>query len=175
MTYLLPLVFVLFIVIALSRQKKLKQNFSEIETANFSFYNEDAQQIAKTIIPKEEEITFIDCGLDKETETKGRFDLVAMQHLTKTTSGDFKYLDYYVVAKTTKQIYFIPVKIKGTMKLHLKVNPKIKVEKFPLDQSTTEVIKESSKDMISSFVIQFNSNNKKIHQIEFWGVLKQWK
>ena len=78
------------------------------------------------------------------------------------------------IAKTTKQIYFIPVKIKGTMKLHLKVNPKVKVEKFPLDQSTTEVIKESSKDIISSFVIQFNSNNKKIHQIEFWGVLKQW-
>lgn len=44
------------------------------------------------------------------------------------------------------------------MKFYIEVNPKIKVGKISLNQCITEVIKDSSKDLISSFVIQFNNN-----------------
>ena len=55
-----------------------------------------------------------------------------MYNISKTSTVDFKFFNYYIVAKTIEEIYFIPVKIKRTMKFNLEINSKMKTEKYKI-------------------------------------------
>jgi len=60
------------------------------------------------------------------------FKASAMYNISKTSTVDFKFFNYYIVAKTIEEIYFIPVKIKRTMKFNLEINSKMKTEKYKI-------------------------------------------
>lgn len=169
-TYLLILLPITFIVFALYKQKNLKGNFE-----NFSFYGKESLLIAKTVIPNNEEIIFISCGTNRDKEIKSMLSASAWSSITNTTSGDFKHFDYYIVAKTVSQIYFIPVKIVGTFKLVLQLNPKIKTKVYPIKNLQQEVIKHKPNATMPSIDVKFRLNVDTIHLVQFYDNFEEYK
>lgn len=163
MTYITIPIIVCIIAFAIYKQKSFKGKMTGV-----SFYGEESLQIARTIIPDKEEITFISCGTNRDTETKAMFKASATYNLTNSSTGDFKHFDYYIVAKTTNQIYFIPVKIVGTFKLALQLNPKMKTKVYSIENLQQEIVKHKPNTTLPSIDIKFTTNSDSSHLVQFY-------
>ena len=163
MTYITIPIIIFIIVFAIYKQKSFKGKMEGV-----SFYGEESLQITRTIIPDKEEITFISCGTNRATETKAMFKASARSHITNTTSGDFKHFDYYIVAKTVSQIYFIPVKIVGKWKLTLQLNSKMKTKVYPIENLQQEIVKHKPNATLPSIDIKFTANSDSSHLVQFY-------
>jgi len=164
MSILIPIILAAVLVIyAIYRQKSLRKKMKGV-----SFYGEEALAIAKTVVASNEEIIVVSCGTNRDTELGAMFKASAKYNLTKSSTGDFKYFDYYVVAKTQKNIYFIPVKIAGTFTLVLKVNPKMNVETYAIEQVKHEVVRQDLDATMPSMDIKFTVDAATSHLVQFY-------
>jgi len=167
MQYIFIAIMLVVIILAV-----LKQNSFKGKMDNVRFYGEESLEIAKTIIPSTDEITLISCGANLDTQSESMFKASVRSSITKSRTQDFKYQDYYVVAKTIKEIFFIPVKIVGTRKLVLQINPKMKTKTYALNNIQQEVLKHSPKNTFPSIDIKFSTNSNTSHSVQFYDSLK---
>lgn len=172
MTYnhLLILLPIIFIAFAIYKQKSLKGKFT-----NFSFYGDESLQIAKTIIPSNQEITFISCGTNLDTQNQAMFKASGMYNITNTSTGDFKYFDYYIFAKTTSKIYFIPVKIDGKWKLTLKVNEKMNTEIYDIENVKHEILEDKPNATLPTMNVKFEIGKNTSHNVQFYDNFENFK
>jgi len=166
MTYLPIILVAIFIVFAIKKQNSFKGKMN-----NVKFYEKESLEITKTIIPAEDEIIICNCGTNMDTYTKTRIRTTA----SGSTTGDFKYLDYTIVAKTAKNIYFIPVKIVGTREYTLQINPKIKIETYDTLNVRHKITKEKPDATWPYADVEFNINNSITHNIQFRGSYEEFK
>ena len=168
--YLLILLPIIFIAFAIYKQKNLKGRFT-----NFSFYGDESLQIAKTIIPSNEEITFISCGTNLDTQNKAMFKASRMYNITNTSTGDFKFFDYYIVSKTTNQIYFIPVKIVGKWKLKLQVNQKMNTQIYDIEIVKHEILEDKPNATLPTMNVKFEIDKNTSHNVQFYDNFEHFK
>jgi len=166
MSYIFIIVMAIVIFFAVKKQNSFKGKMGSEK-----FYGKESLEIAKTIIPTEDEITFYSCGTNMDTYTKAKFKGSA----SGSTTQDFKNIDYTIVAKTTKNIYFIPVKIVGFRKLNLEINPKIKIETYDLLNVRHKITEEKPNATWPSIDIEFNINNNSTHNVQFRDSYNEFK
>lgn len=159
---------ILFVGYAIYKQKSMKGKFTD-----FNFYGEESMQIAKEII--QEKIISAKCGTNRDTENKSMLKASGWGNITKTNTGDYKFYDYYIVAKTEDDIYFIPVKIKGTVKLKLEINPKMDIENYKLNNIKETIITTNPKATLPTIDMDYTINPNLSHLVQFYGNINEFK
>jgi len=170
MSYLFIIVFGVFVFFALKKQKSLKGSMEGVK-----FYGEESLEIAKTIVPPEDEITFISCGVNMDTASKGQLKGYARSTYTGSTTDSYKYYDYTIVTKTEKHIYFIPVKIVGTLKINLEINPKKNTKMYDLSTVSHTITDEKPNATWHSIDIKFDIGKDTVHNIQFRDSYEEFK
>jgi len=148
-----------------------KQNSLKVKMKGVKFYEKESIEIAKTIIPENDAITFISCGTNMDTLMNKRIRTTA----SGATTQNFKYTDYTIVAKTDKHIYFIPVKIVGTRKYTLEINPKLDIKTYDILNVRHKILKEKPNASWPSIDIEYNINNVTTNNVQFYGISEEFK
>lgn len=153
---------VVFICIAALMQRSFNGKMEGVK-----LYGEESLAIARTIIPDSVPITFISCGTNKDTESSAFFKASARASITDSTTAAYKHYDYSIVAKTDRDLYFIPVKIKGTKTLRLEQNPNLPVRNYALSAVKTEVLKRTKSNYMPTIDVQFITPTNEPHKVMF--------
>jgi len=161
-------IFIIFAIIFLVVYSQM--NSTSNSNTLSEYFAADIKKITQAHIPSSETIQFTSWGLDTSTRTAGTNNAALNYQITKSTTNDFKYYDYLIVAKTTTHIYFIPAKIQGTMKTTMIFNQKKTSEHYPIN-NFVQSIQEST---IDSVTIKFSLNNGEIKVIQFYDNLQLW-
>ena len=170
MGYFGIIVVIIFVAFAIFKQKSFKEKMS-----GFVFYGDEALQIAKTIIPSNEEICFISCGTNIDTQNKAMFSASMRSSITQSRTQDYKYYDYSIVAKTKEKIYFIPVKIVGTLKIELQLNPKMKTKVYDIQRVRQEVIEHKPNKTMATIDVKFSMGSDTSYSVQFYDNFEEFK
>lgn len=170
MQYTFIIIFIAFVGFAIYRQKSLKKGFEEVD---FNFYGDEALEITKTIT--KDQLSYVSCGASLDTLTDTSLKAYTRSAVTQSTTNNFKYHDYYVVAKTATHIYFIPSKIVGNMKLTLKQNPNKKTKRYILEKVKEEIVASKPNNAIPSIDVTFSINAETDISIQFYNQFEAYK
>jgi len=154
---------------AMNKQKSFKGSMDGV-----ILYEEDSLFIAKNNIPQGEEITFISCGRNLDTEKKGYSSAAAESARTMSTTNQFRHYDYYIVVKTEKKIYFIPAKAKGLKEIKMTQNPKMKIREYDIASVKQEVLKFHASDYMPMIDVKF-SYGEGAHSVQFTDHFEELK
>ncbi len=167
---LMIVAFVVFVCLAVLMQRRLKGKMEGVK-----FYGEESLAIARNVIADSAPITFISCGTNKDTEKAAFAKGAARASRTGSTTQAHKDYDYSIVVKTDRKIYFIPVKIKGTMTLTLEQNPRLRVREYDIGTVRTEVLKRTKSNYMPTIDVRFITPVDDPHHVMFTDSFEEFE